>query len=217
MLISQPVFSPGSFILSKPKRASISSVNWLRSSRLRADMADPSSLGQTHTTAALKSRYSSVVNQPAEQVSATVRWITENRNSLVVLVSSTLSSVRSVPSAVLQNHFLSFSAGTTRSEINPRSVFTSPSVKPHLKRILWLFQRFVVKFSQSLSLTRLLFSYFGAPGQFPREQRWQEGQQRSFTGQDELVQPKSLHRFLVWEEVSNHDTASHTAFTPHGH
>lgn len=47
MLISQPVFSPGSFILSKPKRASMSSVNWLRSSRLSADMEDPSSLIQT--------------------------------------------------------------------------------------------------------------------------------------------------------------------------
>lgn len=47
ILISQPVFSPGSFIRSKPKRASISSVNWLRSSRLRADIEDPSSLVQT--------------------------------------------------------------------------------------------------------------------------------------------------------------------------
>lgn len=50
MLISQPVFSPGSFILSKPNRASISSVNWLRSRRLTADMEDPSSLVQTHIT-----------------------------------------------------------------------------------------------------------------------------------------------------------------------
>lgn len=47
MLISQPVFSPGSFKRSKPKRASISSVNWLRSSRLRADMDEPSSLVET--------------------------------------------------------------------------------------------------------------------------------------------------------------------------
>lgn len=53
MLISQPVFSPGSFILSNPKRASISSVNWLRSSRLRADKEDPSSLVQTHATVTL--------------------------------------------------------------------------------------------------------------------------------------------------------------------
>lgn len=44
MLISQPVLSPGSFILSKPKRASMSSVNWLRSSRLTADIEEPSSL-----------------------------------------------------------------------------------------------------------------------------------------------------------------------------
>lgn len=47
ILINQPVFSPGSFIRSKPKRASISSVNWLRSSRLRADIDEPSSLIQT--------------------------------------------------------------------------------------------------------------------------------------------------------------------------
>lgn len=53
MLISQPVFSPGSFILSKPKRQSISSVNWLRSSRLRADIEDPSSLVQTGNINAL--------------------------------------------------------------------------------------------------------------------------------------------------------------------
>lgn len=44
MLISHPVFSPGSFIRSKPKRSSIPSVNWLRSSRLTADKADASSL-----------------------------------------------------------------------------------------------------------------------------------------------------------------------------
>lgn len=44
MLINQPVFSPGSFIRSNPKRVSISSVNWLRSSLLRADIEDPSSL-----------------------------------------------------------------------------------------------------------------------------------------------------------------------------
>lgn len=49
MLISQPVLSPGSFILSKPKRASMSSVNWLRSSRLTADIEEPSSL--LHNTA----------------------------------------------------------------------------------------------------------------------------------------------------------------------
>lgn len=53
MLISQPVFSPGSLILSKPKRASISSVNWLRSRRLRAE--DPSSLIQTQNRSCILS------------------------------------------------------------------------------------------------------------------------------------------------------------------
>lgn len=49
MLINQPVFSPGSLIRSNPKRASIWSANWLRSSRLRADIEDPSSLFETNS------------------------------------------------------------------------------------------------------------------------------------------------------------------------
>lgn len=44
MLISQPVLSPGSFILSNPNCPSILSVHWLRSKRLRAESEEPSSL-----------------------------------------------------------------------------------------------------------------------------------------------------------------------------
>lgn len=108
MLINQPVFSPGSLIRSNPKRASIWSVNWLRSNRLRADIEDPSSLVKTRKCRFVCAFFHDLPNLKC-RLSLHLSFQKNTKYSRVFLIP-TLSSLRFVPSTVLQNHVLSSSA-----------------------------------------------------------------------------------------------------------
>lgn len=115
----------------------------------------------THITAILKSWYSSVVNKPVKQVSATVRWSKGSRNSLVVLLSSTLSSVRSVPSAVLENHFRSFSAGNnTEWNKSTLSIYESVREAAFKTDVVVISEFCAVVFSVTVTRTAAVFLFW---------------------------------------------------------